>query len=141
MTANPRYRFFEHTADLGLEIPGRDLPELFTNACFALFDILAAPDGLVGEQNSEISVSGGDTPDLLINWLRELLAQWTVYGRLVAASDIMFFAGTELRARLDWDEFDPARHRLKTEIKAVTYHALDVVQTDRGCRARVVLDL
>lgn len=141
MTTNPRYRFFEHTADLGLEITGRDLPELFANACFALFDILAAPDGLVGEQNTEISVSGVDTPDLLVNWLRELLAQWTVYGRLVAAVDILFFAETELRARLDWDEFDPARHRLKTEVKAVTYHALAVEQSARGRVARVVLDL
>ena len=35
-----KYEFFDHTADLGLRVYGSSLAELFTNAGFALFDVL-----------------------------------------------------------------------------------------------------
>jgi len=35
-----KYRLLEHTADLKVEIFGRDLPELFANAAFMLFDVM-----------------------------------------------------------------------------------------------------
>ncbi|UCG44398.1 MAG: archease, partial [candidate division WOR-3 bacterium] len=38
MTA--RYRQLEHTSDIRVAILGKDLPELFANAAFCLFDIL-----------------------------------------------------------------------------------------------------
>ncbi|MFP4446932.1 MAG: archease [Desulfosudaceae bacterium] len=141
MTATPPYRHFEHTADLGLEIFGATVEELFVNASRALFDTIAVAAGRTGRQQSDISVSGADLPDLLVNWLRELLALWTVNGRLMAAVEILFLTETELRARLHWDTFDPDHHLLGTEIKAVTYHGLIVEKTDRGWRGRVVLDV
>jgi len=141
MTATPPYRYFEHTADLGLEIFGDTAEELFANAGRGLFDTIAAATARTGKQQEDITVTGADLPDLLVNWLRELLALWTVDGRLMAAADILFLTKTELRARLHWDHFDPARHVLATEVKAVTYHGLTVEKTDRGWRGRVVLDV
>ena len=34
------YRIFDHTADLGVEVTGATLEELYAGAAFALFDLL-----------------------------------------------------------------------------------------------------
>ena len=47
-----------------------------------------------------------------------------------------------LRAVLRGEAFDPARHRIIREIKAVTYHQSSVLQTpEGGWVARVVFDV
>jgi len=39
------------------------------------------------------------------------------------------------------EPLDPARHEVRTEVKAVTYHALAVARRDGGWAGRVILDL
>jgi len=46
-----------------------------------------------------------------------------------------------LKALLRGETYDPARHRIKQEIKAVTYHQAAVEKTAAGWRARVVFDV
>jgi len=41
-----RYRVFDHTADLGIEVYGATVNELFTSAAFAVFDMLTDLDGV-----------------------------------------------------------------------------------------------
>ncbi|MBU3933351.1 MAG: archease, partial [Candidatus Omnitrophica bacterium] len=36
-----RYEIIDHTADIGLRAYGKDLKQLFTNAAYGMFDILA----------------------------------------------------------------------------------------------------
>ncbi|MBW2625760.1 MAG: archease, partial [Deltaproteobacteria bacterium] len=37
--------------------------------------------------------------------------------------------------------FDAEIHTMKTEIKAVTYHQLEVVEDDQGWQAQVIFDI
>jgi SHS2 domain-containing protein len=37
--------------------------------------------------------------------------------------------------------FDPARHTIFTEIKAVTFHDLQLKRDDRGWKAQIIFDL
>ncbi len=63
------YIFFDHTADIGVEIFGRTKKDLFAHAAFALFDIMIQDTGNKGKANRK-TVEGADTTDLLINYLR-----------------------------------------------------------------------
>ena len=73
------YKFFDHTADIGVEVSGRTKKELFANAASALFDILieskAGKSKTVKgyKRQKKITVEGTDVADLLINFLREIL--------------------------------------------------------------------
>lgn len=140
MTAG-RYRLLDHTADLGLEIYGRDLPELFVNACFALFDNITDLSLVTGDSSATITVTGDDRPDLMINWLREVLGRWTIDGLLVKEAQVLDLSATKLTANLFFDHYEPGRHVLTTDIKAVTYHNVTVVQQNNGWTARVVVDV
>ena len=136
-----KYRIIEHTADFGIHVYGRDINRLFANAAHALFDQITDVRILEGKVENKIRVSGDDWPDLMVNWLRELLCLWTVEDRLVKDVDITNLSEYSLRAIVTGDPYDQNRHSIKEEIKAVTYHQIDVHQGPSGWEARIIFDV
>jgi SHS2 domain-containing protein len=67
------YKLIDHTADLGIVVYGTNLRELFENAGYAMFDVITDTNRLNAPSETTINVSGDDWPDLMVNWLRELL--------------------------------------------------------------------
>jgi SHS2 domain-containing protein len=136
------YRIFDHTADLGVEIAGSSLEELYAGAALALFDLLTDLSAVRAGVAREIVVSGEDPADLLVNFLREILYVWNGDGFLMKSCLIREVKPQRLSALLRGETFDPFRHRILQEIKAVTYHKASVLQTpEGGWTARVVFDV
>jgi SHS2 domain-containing protein len=48
---------------------------------------------------------------------------------------------SRLRATIHGEPVDPTRHRFRLDVKAATYHQLEVVHDDCGWRARVIFDV
>ena len=117
------YRVFDHTADLGVELSAATVEELYAAAAFALFDLLTDLSTVRAGIAREIVVTGEDPADLLVNFLREVLYAWNGEGFLVKTlSGPGDRRPQRLKALLRGECFDPTRHRIKQEIKAVTYH-------------------
>jgi SHS2 domain-containing protein len=141
-----KYELFDHTADLGLEIYGRTKRELFANAAFALFDVMVQdvdhPKKRGGKERGKTrTVQGADVGDLLVNFLRELLYLFNGLGRVLNRVSIMACGNKRLVAQCVVEPYNPERHLIKTEIKAVTYHQLAVEKTKAGWKARVIFDV
>ena len=136
------YRIFDHTADLGVIVTAATREGLYAAAVEALFDCLADRAAIREMDEREVAVSGADPADLLVNLLREALYLWSGEAFLVKHGRVEAAGPRELRARLTGEAFDPARHRIKQEIKAVTYHQAEVRQDETGgWRARVIFDV
>jgi SHS2 domain-containing protein len=135
------YRRVDPTADCGIQVFGEDLKALFENAGLALFDLIADAGLVKSGLEYAIQVSGSDWPDLMVNWLRELLYFWTGKELLVKEIAVTEILEYRLSARLRVDTFSAARHRLNHEIKAVTYHRIQVTRTPAGWEAVVVFDV
>jgi SHS2 domain-containing protein len=135
------YRFIDHTADFRLEIFGVDEKDLFIQAAMALTDLIADPGPLQGCQRRILAVQGDDWPDLMVNWLRELLYLWNGEEQLVSRVELRSLEQTRLEAMVATDPFDADRHVVRNEIKAVTYHQIEVCPDKTGWRARVVFDI
>ena len=138
-----RYCLLDHTADLRVQVRGRDLPDLFANAGFALFDLLTDVELVRGLEPDDVSVAvpGGDREDLLVEWLRELLYRYHASGRLCCRIESPAVTDTSAAGRTWGEAADPARHRPKHEIKAITYHGLLVREESGGWVAEVVMDV
>ncbi len=136
-----RYRLLDHTADLRVQVRGRDLSDLFANAGFALFDLLTDPDGVRESEPDDLSVTGGDREDLLVEWLRELLYRYHASRRLCRRIERVAVTDTSAAGRTWGETADPARHRPRHEIKAITYHGLSVREESGGWVAEVVMDV
>jgi len=135
------YRIFDHTADLGVEVTAATRGELYAEAAAALFDLMVGAATVRASASRELSVAGADAADLLVNFLRELLAVYYGDGFLLKACRVSGIDSRSLRAQLKGERFDPSRHRIEREIKAVTYHQAWVGQAGEGWKARVVLDV
>jgi len=136
-----KYNLIDHTADFGIHVYGSDSKELFANAAWAVFDLITEMDQLTGLDSCDIEVSGDDWPDLMVNWLREVLYLWNGKELLVKKARILSLSETELTATLECDPFNPDRHVIKTEIKAVTYHQIQVNSSPSGWESRIIFDV
>lgn len=141
--SNKKYELFEHTADIGLYIYGRDRRELFEAAAVALMAQLTAPEKVrpVSERRVELTA---DTPEELLRvWMAEILYLCNAQGWLSAGVEIESLAGNSLKAVLRGETLDPRRHAIEAEIKAVTWHRLKIENLDAEglLRATVVLDV
>jgi SHS2 domain-containing protein len=135
------YRLIDHTADFGLEIWGVDAAALFEEAATALFDLLADPVTSKGGRSQTIDVTGDDWPDLMVNWLRELLYIFNGEERIVCGVTILTIERTRMQATVTSENYAPQRHEIRNEIKAVTYHQIDVGPHEKGWLARVIFDV
>ena len=136
-----KYELIDHTADLGVEIYGRDEKELFSNAGYALFDLFTDLTRVRKKISRHILVKGIDRADLMINWLRELLSLFNSEGYLFKQFVIEEIGKYFLSARLEGEEFCPGQHPIEYEIKAVTYHQAEVTRKEEGWISRVIFDI
>ena len=135
------YRVFDHTADLGVEVTGATLEELYAGAVFALFDLLTDLSAVRETEERTLTVEGDGPDDLLVNFLREVLYAWNGDRFLIRRCTIREVAPGQLTVLLLGEPYDPVRHRIRMEIKAVTYHQASVSRTEAGWMARVVFDV
>lgn len=139
------YGELDHPADVFLEVWGEDLPGLFENALFALYDQLAELEGFAMEHEETITVSAPSNAEALRALLSEALYRFETQGFVAVRADIVVDdVGGEVRvtARLNGETLDKHRHTLLTEVKAVTYHRLAVdVVPEGGWRATLLLDV
>jgi len=135
------YKLIDHTADFGIQVFGSDSQALFINAALALFDVITEMGALNGDDSCIISASGEDWSDLMINWLREILYLWNGKERLVKSIRILSLSENRISAKIYFDAYLPDRHTIKTEIKAVTYHQIQVKRSPSGWKARVIFDI
>ena len=136
-----RYSIFDHTADLGLEIYGRDERELFSNAAFAIFDAMTDIDDVAIKEKREVAVEGSDREDLLVNFLREVLSLYNVEGFLIRQFSIVRLDDYHLTGEAKGEFFDPGKHSINMEIKAVTYHGVKIGFTPEGLMGRIICDV
>jgi SHS2 domain-containing protein len=137
------YKYFDHTADIGVEVTGRTRKKLFVNAAAALFDVMIERknDEKSAKHHKTITIEGADIADLMINFLRELLYLFNGERFVTISCQIIKFTNKELQARLTREPFNSKKHLIKTEIKAVTYSGLTVERVNSGWKLKVIFDV
>ncbi|GJQ59054.1 MAG: archease [Candidatus Scalindua sp. AMX11] len=140
-----RYTLIDHTADIGIDIFGDTLSDLFSNAGFAMFDIITDITTVEAKDQRIIKVEGIDREQLLVDWLGELLYLYDVKNLLFKDFLITDMNENQLTASLTatirGEKYCETKHTINTEIKAVTHHALSVKLEHNRWKARVIFDL
>ncbi len=134
-----RFKFIEHTADVGLIAYGETLTEAFANAAYGMFSIIAELGAVQEKESRRVEIAEDDLEGLLFEWLNSLIYLFDVEMLLFKRFDIMEFGDSRLSATCHGEKFDPSRHRLKTGIKSATYHMLEVDREKN--QVRVIFDI
>ncbi|MBI5368279.1 MAG: archease [Planctomycetes bacterium] len=136
------YELLDHTGDIGIRVTAPDLPGLFAEAAAAFLELLTEPESVRADATELADVAGEDLADTMNLWLSWLLLRFALDGRLVCAVRGARLEGTRFRAEAVGERFDPERHPLKVELKAVTYHQLHVREAaGGGWEAQVIFDV
>jgi riboflavin kinase/FMN adenylyltransferase len=134
-----RYREVEHTADRALWIWGRSLPDLFVGAARGMYSLMGdlGDEGLVATEWRTVSLEGLDRESLLVEWLNELLFLAEVEELLFVRFEIDALTDTTLEARAGGV---PAEET-KADIKAATYHDLELKEEGEGWSTLITFDV
>ena len=136
------YEFFDHTADIGVHIYGATLPELFSNAAQAMYEVMGSLAKGEERRAKSVKLEAPTLEDLLHDWLTELLYDFAAHQVLYDQLDITDATPQRVAATVTGGVVDLARSEPREEIKGVTYHQLRVEQTANGrWRATVIFDV
>jgi SHS2 domain-containing protein len=136
-----RYEQFPHTADIGIRAYGRGLKELFENAAFAMFDLLADLEGMKCDSEEEISLKADNPEELLVAWLDELLYRFYTKNIILTEFRVTELTDSSLKAVASGRPIGQNRNRLKTEIKSATYSDLMIKSGKDGYSAEIIFDV
>ncbi len=136
-----RFEILNHTADIGIIVYGKDLKSLFENAGKAFFHLIIDLRKVKLREERKISIEGESLDRLIVDWLSELLYLHDVENLLFKEFKVESIGEGGLKAIAKGEPFQEGVHAIKTEVKAVTYHQIQVQQENGDWRARVILDL
>jgi SHS2 domain-containing protein len=135
------FEYIDHTADLGFKARGATLETLFVHAAQALFGVLVSPKTILLREQRAVDVSAASLDSLLVSWLNELLYIFEIENLLLRKFQINSMDERSLHAIAEGEFLDPSRHKIKTGIKAATYHQVYVEKRHGIWECRVFLDL
>jgi SHS2 domain-containing protein len=138
------YKRLEHKADMGFQLTAPSWQRLYTDAALCLTDIRVKLDRISDGEKRTVQVVAEDKEGLMVKWLTEILFLFEKGGFLAKRVVFTKFDGKSIQATLWGELYNPLRHGSVSEIKAVTYHQLQLGEEEKPephFFARVFLDL
>ncbi len=135
------YRFIDHTGDIGIIVHADELSGLFEQAARAMFEIIAELEHVHPKQASQLDIDASDLQALMVRWLSELNYRHITEEKLFCRFQIQEISPNHLHAQIFGESIDPHKHKIYTEIKAVTFHGLQIRQTADGFEAQIIFDV
>lgn len=136
-----RFEVISHTADKGIRAYGDSVQELFENAAYGMFSLMADTSRYPPTELQKISVDAPDMESLLRMWLSELLYRFEVDRVLFVSFHIMSIADIHLEGTAQSAPFSPEIEWLGSAVKAVTHHGLYIHRTDERWEAQLIFDV
>ena len=139
-----KFEILEHTADIGIAAYGKTRKEVFINAAKGMFEIIAGENKNPKEKfYDKIKLEADNLEGLLFAWLNELL--YISETRLVILNKfhIKELSDFQIKAEVEGMKINPPSVKIEKEIKAVTYHRLEIKKDEESglWRAQVIFDI
>jgi len=141
-----RFEFLEHMADVYIAAYGENLSEAFENAALAMFETMTDTADIEPRIEETVEIEGEDEYSLLYNWLEDLLVRFEVENMLYSKFEIQDISRESngklaLKAKIYGEPFNPAKHKQKVGIKAVTYHRMEIKEEHGKVIVKFILDI
>jgi SHS2 domain-containing protein len=137
------YRYLDHMTDAVIEAYGSTLEEAFESAAKALNDTMIDLKEVKPDREVRIQASGHDLQELLFDWLDKVMLLLVADGIVMSefSVKIRHDDGYSLEGVARGEKLDLQKHHYKVEIKAVTYHEMEIRQASGRTTVKFLLDL
>jgi len=133
---NSGFREIAHTADWELEVWAPDLGRLLEQAARGMYHLTGAKVSSQPRISHLFSLHNIEPETLLIDFLNELLYLAESEGLAFDHFDLQF-EGDQLKTQVIGAKIES----MGKEIKAATYHNLNIIETELGLSANIVFDV
>ncbi len=128
-------------ADLLVESRGETLGEAFAQLALGMFNMITPIEGIAEKEEFILEAEGDDLENLLFNLMDEFLF----------INDVEFLVPKTVHVTVDHSNlsavavckgarFSAETHEVGIAVKAVTYHMMEIQETDDGWYVRMVFD-
>ncbi len=139
------FKFHDHTADITIECWAPDLIDAFEQAALATFEVILDTSTVNPKDTTEIEVTGTDLEELLVEWIGELISLIDIKGQFYSKFQVDHIEATlegyVLEARAFGETIDHEKHDTRTEVKAMTYADMKILQEPTRTTLWFTLDL
>ncbi len=137
-----KYKLLEHATDAFIEVTAANLEEAFVRAGESVVDTTLDQELVDEKEERTLTVTGDDLDFLLFNWLEEIIYQLITEGFAIHRFSLNISKNSEyiLTAKAFGEEIDLKKHHFKVEIKAPTFHLMEIKQNGE-VTMRFLLDL
>jgi SHS2 domain-containing protein len=136
------YDILDHTADIFIKAKGSTLAEAFEHAAVGMFDQIYPTSEVKPIGEFQVDLQNDDIEQLLVEWLSELLyiyeTQKVIFSKFKVNLDE---EKNQLISQAYGEKLDPDKHVITNEIKAVTYHMLEIGQESDQYYIKVLFDI
>ena len=138
---NEGFRTFDHTGDLGLDVWAETPERLHALAGEALMAQVALPAPGPPDATATLSLDGADPEDLFVHWLNTVLLRAELERAVWTRITVTELGPRLIVAKLQGQRLDSGRHERLREVKAISFHGLELDLRPGECRARAILDI
>ncbi len=138
------FKHIDHTADIAFEISGISLEELFETSAMAWLNSVAELSRFNQIETKKVELLSSSKEQLLVDFLNELnfnlfTKKWLCYSlkelRIEATNKKFSLSAILIGGNID------NQIKIKHEIKAVTYHQMNIVNTEKRFSTLLVFDI
>jgi len=144
MVSYSKFEFFDVTADVGYRAYGKTMDEAFENAALALFEVMTDTTNIKPLMEKKIELEAEDAYALLYDWLSELIfihdSENLIFFQFKVKITIKNNETYILNASVWGEPFNLEKHESREEVKAATYHLMEIKEENEYVRLQVILD-
>nr|5YZ1_A Chain A, Protein archease [Homo sapiens]5YZ1_B Chain B, Protein archease [Homo sapiens] len=140
---NRKYEYLDHTADVQLHAWGDTLEEAFEQCAMAMFGYMTDTGTVEPLQTVEVETQGDDLQSLLFHFLDEWLYKFSADEFFIPREvKVLSIDQRNFKLRsIGWgEEFSLSKHPQGTEVKAITYSAMQVYNEENP-EVFVIIDI
>jgi SHS2 domain-containing protein len=123
------FRIIEHTADVGIQVWGRNLKEIFEESATAMVSLIVNKKSVEEKEIEVLELEEKSVEELLLRWLKEILflieSKTVIFKRFQIEKDNFSHKDVKsyfIRSFLYGEKLTSGRHDICREIKAITRH-------------------
>lgn len=140
-----KYNFLDHTADIAADVHADSLNELFVASAMVWRESISDDRREYRTELHSIDLSENNLEILLVSFLSELNFLFQSEGWLLESMSFIEIMPQHdlwnLKSEFLGSYFNRKKMHLKSEIKAVTYHQMEIKQENGKFYTRIVFDI
>ena len=141
---NPNFKYFDTTADIGIEVTSNNITDAFIYSALGTMNLITDVEKIQTQITKEICIESEDEYGLLYDWITELLILLDSENFIASQYNINIKQEENLytlQGNISGDTYDTTVYNYKTEVKAITYHEMNILKDENNINIRFIVDL